>query len=543
LVVDLATALGVKPEELDVASIQAGRRRLQGQQARISLVVKAADTSSVVRELTKQLSDPTSAIRTKTPLDPSVKPVFEFLCPVGTMRPLGAKQAQCEYCKDGAVPDRDTSFHSCRDCLPGRAPDPTTKATCVCDESHYNASNGAVKCFDHMKRWSSEDASIQAARQHPLFPCLPCDEVRVNATSSCIKCGLSSDRKSFIVEAVAGFAVSQTTADLKLPLGSLPRDRSLFQCPMQETCTGDPLNPCAEGYGGPLCSACADGWSRNGLHGPCTSCDESMHVAWLIIGTVLVVALVTGLLYHVANFDGNKAGKVAVITTLVKIAIGLIQILTQLEFTLELRWPPYFAWLLHLLQIFSFDLFAFIDIGCMTTYTYYDKFGLAALMIPGFAGVTYAVFLTNKQKPGIKNRCAKMILAAVFLSYPFVSTTMFQGLACRDLDNEESWLVMDMQVDCLSDGYIIFTVLAFIGICVFPLGIPLVTLLGLLKYRGQIKNPESHMHERVEFLVGDYKPQYHYWGKNHCLAASRNCYPCSVVCCTMLHCRYAGNAP
>lgn len=81
------------------------------------------------------------------------------------------------------------------------------------------------------------------------------------------------------------------------------------------------------------------------------------------------------------------------------------------------------------------------------------------------------------------------------------------------------------------------------GICVFPLGIPLVTLLGLLKYRGQIKNPESHMHERVEFLVGDYKPQYHYWGKNHCLAASRNCYPCSVVCCTMLHCRYAGNAP
>ena len=116
-------------------------------------------------------------------------------------------------------------------------------------------------------------------------------------------------------------------------------------------------------------------------------------------------------------------------------------------------------------------------------------------------------YVTNKEKVGIENQCAKMILAVIFLSYPFVSTTMFHGMACRDLDSEESWLVMDMQIDCLSAGTF-FTLLALIGICAFPIGIPVLTLMGLLKYSDQVKDPQSAVHERVEFLVGGYKPAF-----------------------------------
>ena len=294
------------------------------------------------------------------------------------------------YCADGSVPDPETGYHSCRDCLPGRAPDPATKASCVCDGSHYNASRGALDCYDHMRRWPATRSAALSA--HPMFPCLPCSEVKVNATSSCIQCGLAEDGKAFVTTAVPGFAVSQTNAKRGAPIGDIPGDRALFACTMHETCTGNPQNPCADGYQGPLCSVCAEGWSRAGLHGPCSSCDETMHAAWMVFGTLFAIGTVTGVLYHVASWNGHKQGKVATINTLVKILVGLVQILTQLEFTLDLRWPPMFAWLIHFFKVFSFDFLAFIDIGCFATYTFYDKFALAALMIPGFALITFGVY-------------------------------------------------------------------------------------------------------------------------------------------------------
>ena len=62
-------------------------------------------------------------------------------------------------------------------------------------------------------------------------------------------------------------------------------------------------------------------------------------------------------------------GDIAVIHTLGKIAISLVQVLTQLEFSLSLVWPKSFRWFIDLLKVFSMDLLGFINIGCVTQYT------------------------------------------------------------------------------------------------------------------------------------------------------------------------------
>lgn len=236
-----------------------------------------------------------------------------------------------------------------------------------------------------------------------------------------------------------------------------------------------------------------------------------MSIVWFVFSLLFALALVTGALYFVSNFDGHKMEKVAAISTLVKIFVGLVQILTQVEFTLELRWPPMFAWLVNLLKVFSFDFLAFIDIGCVADYTFYDKFAIAIFMIPGFLAITYGIYIYRKDVVGIANQTSKMGFAVIFLSYPFVSTSMFQGLSCRQLDQDEEWLSVDMQIDCLSTSYSVFRVMAAVGICAYPLGIPVMTLYTLVLNRDGVRSEGSDTYARFEFLVGDYKPDYYYW--------------------------------
>jgi hypothetical protein len=65
----------------------------------------------------------------------------------------------------------------------------------------------------------------------------------------------------------------------------------------------------------------------------------------------LAVPLLVGALWAVSAVD-SEAGKAAVVVTCVKIAISLVQVLTQLEFALDLVWPGSFRYVLTFLAIF-----------------------------------------------------------------------------------------------------------------------------------------------------------------------------------------------
>lgn len=311
-----------------------------------------------------------------------------------------------------------------------------------------------------------------------------------------------------------GLPLSLTTG---LSFNEIAGQRAVFPCPRgDESCTGDTTTPCHEGYDGPLCSYCAAGWSRAGLAGECEECEEFMAAVWVVLGGTFILGLVTATLYFVGGVEPHH-GKMTVAITIGKIVIGLIQILTQLEFTLELRWPGIFGWLIHLLKIFSFDIFGFLDIGCLTSYNYYGKFSLALAMIPVLLGVTYTLYKLREAVPGMLNRCTKMALVAIFLSYPFVSTTMFQGFSCFDLDEDESWLTIDFQISCNSGTYIAFISVGAIGVVAVPVGIPCATLYLLHKNRVAIQGGADQAGElgdtfrQFHFLVADYKPQFYYW--------------------------------
>jgi hypothetical protein len=88
-----------------------------------------------------------------------------------------------------------------------------------------------------------------------------------------------------------------------------------------------------------------------------------------------------------------------------------------------------------------------------------------------------------------------------------VNAVICRGFSCRRLDETEEWLDVDFQISCLGDSYLAFVSLGMIGVFVYPLGIPTLSLLQLLRNAGDIK-AGGPARERYEFLVGDYTPDY-----------------------------------
>jgi hypothetical protein len=88
-----------------------------------------------------------------------------------------------------------------------------------------------------------------------------------------------------------------------------------------------------------------------------------------------------------------------------------------------------------------------------------------------------------------------------------VNAVICRGFSCRRLDETEEWLEVDFQISCLSDSYLAFVSLGMIGVFIYPLGIPTLSLLQLWRNAGDIK-AGGPARERYEFLVGDYTPDY-----------------------------------
>lgn len=153
------------------------------------------------------------------------------------------------------------------------------------------------------------------------------------------------------------------------------------------------------------------------------------------------------------------------------------------------------------------DLLGFLDIGCVTQYSYFEKFTFATLLAPLILLGVAITYQLRKGVDGIVNRCIKMVYLTLFLIYPFVSQTVFQGFSCRRLDKDEEWLEVDFQISCASDAYTIFKVFGLLGVCIYPIGIPTVTLLQLVRNSKTIKT-HGPGRERYEFLVADYKPEF-----------------------------------
>ena len=397
LVEEVAAALGIDAVEIEITRLAAsssGRRRAQTTAMEVDVSILSANPGDTLLELEQQLQDensPLLSMPTST-IDANVGMAITFACPIGLHRPAGA--ADCLPCSGTAIPDTEDNTR-CVECPARMAPDPATSTTCVCDAGFYDATLSNVECYDLGGRFRAD-----VVRE--VDACVSCEQL------DCVECKLGH---TYVKQ---GYSVSSTQIKTGVEFMAIAeQQRAVYPCMDTQACSGELTAPCRPGTQGPLCSVCEEGWSHPGLQGKCAECDGTMSTIWIVFGSVVSIVFVTCFLYFASGVS-STAGKMTVIITLAKIGISLVQvsnshthpdlciafvptarrstktqtsfallqyqILTQMGSALQLKWPGSFTWLLDLLKVFSFDFLGFLDVGCMTTYTYFDKFVFAISM-------------------------------------------------------------------------------------------------------------------------------------------------------------------
>lgn len=342
LIQDISVSLGLDASYVKISGLrQAGGAQVAGRRAQetanqVAFDVEIAgdvDAGASFTELQQQLENPSSTLRrssTAGSIDPT-SGQFSFSCPIGLYRPVGA--AECGNCDEKSIPDSANDFKTCRECLPGQSPD-TSHSRCVCADGYYNTSAGRnlIKCYTEGEPFSVLSSPDPA-------DCHPC--ANTGCTDNAIVCS------SGIVTLRKGFALSQTGLAQGLLLNEMVGQRNIYECSIEDSCLGDdPQTPCGVGYAGPLCDYCADGYSRPGFNGVCVECSDGLSTVWVVFAGLMGVAAVTVGLYVVSSVDAEPS-KMTTVVTLGKIAVGLVQVLTQLEFCLQLIWPGTFRWCVH----------------------------------------------------------------------------------------------------------------------------------------------------------------------------------------------------
>ena len=325
----------------------AGRRRAQAIAVAFDMVVDSDDPGAAIANLAAQLNDPSSALMqgaVGSSIDfTSLK--FAFICPVGMYRPPG--DVDCKTCSGDRIPSED--LLTCIPCPSRQSPDPrTVGTTCTCAPTFYNSTRSLIKCYNEGQYYKELPAPAEACMPCGGMDCIDCDAGHTTRVSP----GWATSTSVLVTVRANGF-------------NAVLDQRALYPCHIEGTCNGLAISAatdlpatgssvCAIGTEGPLCGTCAPNWSRPGLHGECEECSDTLSILWIAFGSALAIFMATGTLYFVSGVDSSH-GNLHTVIVLGKIAVSMVQILTQVGTALQLEWPQSFRWFVDLLKVFSFD--------------------------------------------------------------------------------------------------------------------------------------------------------------------------------------------
>jgi hypothetical protein len=447
--------------------------------ARVQVVFRGSHAASTFKKLQAQLADPSSVLMTgKTTRQLLLRQSVAIVatCPAGT-KP-SPDRSQCNLCPRKSYSNDGVA---CIPCPAGQVGD-VRRAACVCDARvSYNRTQGTIKCYESDNtEFHSGDFVLNGSICQPCPDCVECSAVGVVV------------RDSYRLEYSVPGAI-----------------KAVFKCPLASTACVN--SSCAPSYDGPLCSNCVAPFGRSSLSGECTECSETLNWVIIIASALVVYVLAIGCMYLLAHDSATGHTAVAVL----KIALGTMQILSSVAVAFKLTFPDPFAQFLSLVKVFAMDMFGFLQIGCVGTYTYREKL-LLSCALPPVLLVGIEIFYTctsrgnDDKKRAMREVSIKMAFASLFLTYPIVSQTVFQVFMCRDLGSA-SYLVVDYQISCDDAEWSTLSSVGVVAVIVYPIAIPVLTLLLLFKNRHDIQSGEGNAYERYAFLVGDYRPTYYYW--------------------------------
>ena len=295
-----------------------------------------------------------------------------------------------------------------------------------------------------------------------------------------------------------------------------------FQCPNKAACIGSPLDRlplsltglCATGYSGNLCSVCASDYSLSSRH-TCSVC-PSLTANLVVSVLVVVVALALGACAIVISIRSATRPRSELAIHL-KIFMNYLQMVVVAA-SLNLNWPVFVSLFLNgqdtagsvSEQFFSFD--CILQKVHISSVFYTKMIGNAVLpaCLLAFAGLIWVIITLFMRMAQILSKLIASLVMILFILHPSLTKSMFSFYSCTQVKPGELWLTADLSLRCWSAEHIKYTLsLSVSSIVVWIIGLPLVCLSLLYRYRTRLSDPSTQL--RFSFLYKGYQPQWYFW--------------------------------
>eukprot|EP01043_Picozoa_sp_COSAG02_P012215 COSAG02_NODE_469_length_21727_cov_64.506334_1_plen_908_part_00 len=419
-----------------------------------------------------------------------------------TLRTVSFAPIECEH-EPYTEPDSTGSMCICQSGYTRQSPtDPCFRtcgngtsvvngSTCLCPRNTYDVRHaGVILCTAHDWTADNTEYSDEIATLKPDHSvCLKCPD-------QCASCagGVANLSEGWRLN---GTSLSQIRGLLR---GAAFRPQFAYQCPSAayENVTCPPMlldatfnstsdAHCLSHHTGPLCAICEQGYSRRNSDGSCKRCsDASVFQDHFGLSrnqfavSVLAAALLLGALVY-WRLDRIRRAKQQ-LSTMLKIALGLSQVLALLKDVLNLVFPPVPRHTMSYVAMLTADLNALYEFDC-NGWDWFSKWSLTVFFVPSIGivlvGTRYAWQRWHKRDPNARSNGTAALFLMILLLYPRVSSTILSALRCRVLGSDMQVLEVDYSVDCLSLHYQRYRTAAFVSLALWPIGIPF-GLLGLL---------------------------------------------------------------
>lgn len=310
----------------------------------------------------------------------------------------------------------------------------------------------------------------------------------------------------------------------------------VYVCKVKEACLGGSSAgdaSCAEGYGGPRCELCVEGFYPN-ANGECLVCpasDNSDSIGSLLTspGPLLVLAILfialscvfmkwrkkrmaknqnkkeeseenappPNLIERAHEYYKSKA-------TRIRILVGFFQILNMLPNILkQVKFPGNFVGLLDSVKIVNLAIFQIVPAKCANPdFNFYQVllFQTTLPVLATLVGVAICMLhcrLSAKDNAEmrklIKGAYYGYFLMFTFLIYPGTVNVIFQTFSCESFDMGDgtsvSYLAVDLSLDCGAPLHATWSAYGLLMIFVYVLGIPFLYAVNLWRNRHAI-NPD-----------------------------------------------------
>ena len=432
-------------------------------------------------------------------------------CPSGTFS--AGQTNECEKCPVGSFSSREGAA-SCIACPAPMTTKGTGRTYCdACDRSYFWNSLVWNSAFDQRLVVNGTAQCVDC--------CERCAAVCENDEDDCVRCD-SDGAVLETLEVGAGFwrATKQSV--------------TVYECPFgRAACRGGTStkigNQCVPGHFGALCGSCRDDFDYDVGTDQCQRCTsfggELSRVGTLGI-LVVVLVLVVGILTQVGvlrrwwhrvviagakvwlgdvegAFDEDSVStkrqklKKSILTKL-KIIIAAFQIAasTQTVF-LQVRYPPIFAKLTHLVGVIGLTIFDVGSFKCLFGWTYFEKLLFVTLAPFGVLGLGAALYWCihrrQRKKADIVATITYGSLLFIYIVLPSIATYVMTYFSCARFNRGSQQrdlrvIASALSIKCTSKRYRQWAIYAALMIAVWPVGATLGIAVVLFATRAKL-NP------------------------------------------------------